>query len=241
MKFSRLIQSLKLPNTKPQTLKVPDKFNRNSINVTSLMTPEQSGAWLLERMRQQIGFETYADKKILDFGCGVRFSQAIINTSLPFGEYVGVDVCYEMIEFLQQRVTDSRFKFEFLNGFHPLYNPAGIVLSPDTRLPIDSDFDVACMFSVITHQHPFDCQSIFSILRRYVADEGHLFFTCFLDDSIPAFADRSPEQNGGRCFYNPAYLRRLAEDCGWQFVNRAPSEGPIIGDSFVFQRDNREP
>ena len=52
---------------------VPPEFNCNSPNVTSLMTPEQRGIWLLERMRQQIGFVSYADKKVLDFGCGVRW------------------------------------------------------------------------------------------------------------------------------------------------------------------------
>ena len=82
-------------------LVVPAEFNRNSVNVTSLMTPEQSGIWLLERMRQHIGFETYANKKVLDFGCGVRFSQAIINTDYPFGTYCGLNVFRPMIEFLQ--------------------------------------------------------------------------------------------------------------------------------------------
>src|SRR5690348_8049992 len=57
-------------------LVVPEKFNRNSYTVSSLMPAEESGAWLLERMRQQIGLETYAASTLLDFGCGVRFSQA---------------------------------------------------------------------------------------------------------------------------------------------------------------------
>src|SRR2546427_86247 len=127
-------------------LVVPEEFNRNSITVTSLMTPEQSGVWLLERMRRQIGFESYAQKKLLDFGCGVRFSQAIISS------------------------------------------------------------------------------------------DGQLFFTCFLDQAINTFEDRSPELNGGRCFYNPDFLTELVESCGWREVGRGPAEGPLIGDSFVYQR-----
>jgi SAM-dependent methyltransferase len=219
---------------RPPKLKIPPEFNRNSSTVTSLMSPEQSGSLLLERMRRRLGLETYSDKKVLDFGCGVRFTQAIINTDLPFGQYVGVDVYREMIEFLQSRVRDSRFKFVFLNAHHPLYNPGGITLSPDAQLPIETkDFDVVCMFSVLTHQYPNDSRSILSILRRHVAAVGHLFFTCFLDDSIPAFEDRSDDRNGGRCFYNPAYLMELVESCGWQFVDRASGEGPLIADSFV--------
>ena|SRR3989442_317956 len=218
-------------------LVVPEEFNRNSITVTSLMTPEQSGVWLLERMRRQIGFESYAQKKLLDFGCGVRFSQAIINSEFPIGRYFGVDIFHPMIEFLQNNVRDRRFAYYFLDAYHPLYNPQGSLLSPDFILPIgEQDFDIVCMFSVITHQYPRDSKSIFSILRRHISADGQLFFTCFLDQAINTFEDRSPELNGGRCFYNPDFLTELVESCGWREVGRAPAEGPLIGDSFVYQR-----
>src|SRR5262245_59297104 len=146
----RLIHSLKSFRRNQSPLRVPEKFNRNSTTVTSLMSPEQSGCWLLERMRQHIGFESYSDKKVLDFGCGVRFSQAILNTKMRFGHYAGVDVFREMIEFLQKNIRDHRFEYGFLNAYHPLFNPNGIALSPDSMLPIKtSDFDIVCMFSVI--------------------------------------------------------------------------------------------
>ena len=70
-------------------------------------------------------------------------------------------------------------------------------------------------------------------LGRYVRADGHLFFTCFLDESIADFEDRSPKRDGGRCFYNPGFLTALVEGCGWRLVARAPGEGPLIGDSFV--------
>ena len=73
-------------------LVVPPAFNRNSPTVTSIMTPEESGRWLLERMRQQIGFSSYAKTRLLDFGCGVRFSQALVNTDFRIGLYVGIDI-----------------------------------------------------------------------------------------------------------------------------------------------------
>jgi SAM-dependent methyltransferase len=200
------------------------------------MPPEESGRWLLERMRQHIGLETYADKAILDFGCGVRFSQAIINTGYSVGRYVGIDNYREMIEFLQQTVRDSRFEYHFLDANHPLYNRSGKTMAAATSLPIREDaFDVVCMFSVITHQNPTDSRSIFTMLRKYVAPNGTLFFTCFLDSSISQYEDRSPEQNGGRCFYQPDYLIALVEGCGWKKVGSAVAEGPIIGDSFVFR------
>jgi SAM-dependent methyltransferase len=187
-------------------------------------------------MRQQLGFADYAGRSVLDFGCGVRFSQTIINARVPIGRYVGVDNYRPMIEFLRDSVWDERLSYVFLDAHHAMYNPDGAALSPDTRLDVPTAaFDVVCMFSVITHQYPDDSTSIFSILRRHVRRDGQLFFTCFLDESIPAFEDRSRERNGGIVFYNPRFIMDLVERCGWQVVSRAPAESPLIGDSFVFR------
>jgi SAM-dependent methyltransferase len=232
----RLFRHFRLLQPSGSTLIVPAEFNRNSSTVTSLMTAEESGRWLLDRMRTQIGFDSYTNKKLLDFGCGVRFTQAIVNGKLSIGGYVGVDVYRRLIDFLQKSVRDDRFSYVFLDAHHPLYNPAGSMLTVDSTLPItERHFDIICLFSVITHQYPCDSKNIFSMLRRYINEDGHLFFTCFLDDSIPEFEDRSPERNGGRCFYNSGFLIRLVQDCGWQLITQAPADGPLIGDSFVFR------
>jgi len=237
----RAWRSFPLLQDRRPILVVPPEFNRNSSTVISLMSPEDSGCWLLDRMRKQIGLESYANKRLLDFGCGVRFSQAIINRKLSIGDYIGVDVCLPMIEFLQKKVRDDRFSYIFLDAYHAMYNPHGSPLTPNWSLPITQDADVVCMFSVITHQYPNDSLSIFSILRRHINAAGQLFFTCFLDESIFDFEDRSPERNGGRCFYNPQFLTDIVQRCGWRVVTRARGEGPLIGDSFVLQPDRASP
>ena len=217
-------------------LVVPEKFNRNSPTVTSLMTPEQSGLWLLERMRGRVGLESYATARLLDFGCGVRLTQALINTGTPIGRYVGIDVFGEMIDFLRSAVADPRFSFHTLDAYNPMYNPSGRPLSPDTSLPVPLRyFDVISLFSVITHQYPHDSECLFTMLRRHVAADGHLFFTCFLDSGIETFEDRSPDRNAGRCFYRPDYLVDLVERCGWHVVSVAAAQAPLIGDSFVLR------
>lgn len=228
----RVIQRIAGPQ---KHLSVPPQFNRNSPTVTALMTPEQSGRWLLERMRQAIGFDSYDRIALLDFGCGVRFSQAIINTQLNIGSYAGVDNYKELVEFLNSAVRDARFSYAFLNAHHAIYNPKGRHLQPQTRLPLkEQSFDVVSMFSVITHQDPEEAATIFAMLERYVKRDGRLFFTCFLDESIASFEDRSPEGlKGERCYYNPAFLTELIEQNGWVVVGRAPREAPLIGDSFV--------
>lgn len=216
-------------------LRVPDKFNRNSVTVTSLMPPEESGAWLLRRMQEHLGLADYSQVSLLDYGCGVRFTQSILNLGLPIGEYVGVDCYQEMIEFLVAAVKDRRFSFHLLDVPHPLYNPLGAIpLGPDTRLPVaEGHFDVVCLFSVMTHLDPDDAGLVLRLLRRVVRPDGRLFFTCFLDDAIDAFEDRSPEGNGGRCHYNAKLLEGIVGQSGWKPLSRHPAEAPLIGDSYV--------
>jgi SAM-dependent methyltransferase len=215
-------------------LEVPDRFNRNSPTVTALMPPEQAGLWLLERMRQHVGFESWADRKLLDFGCGVRFSQAIINSEFAIGAYCGLDNHLPLIEFLRKAVQDHRFTYAFLDAHQALYNPTGQPLTEGSDLPIaDRDFDLVSMFSVITHQNPVEARSIFSVLRRYIRVDGRLFFTYFRDESIATYEDRSPQGDGGSCFYNPRFLTDIVEGCGWRVVRGAPGEGPLIACSFV--------
>ena len=78
-----------------------------------------------------------------------------------------------------------------------------------------------------------DAAFLFTLLRRHTATQGRLFFTCFLDAGIAEFEDRSPDRNGGMCFYNPDFLARLVKGCGWRIVQRARGEGPLIGDLFA--------
>jgi SAM-dependent methyltransferase len=199
------------------------------------MPPEQSGRWLLQRMQRHLELRDLASQSLLDFGCGVRFTQAILNLRLPIGQYAGVDCFGDMIAFLQSSVKDPRFTFHLLDVRHPLYNPTSEkLLGPDARLPVpEQHFDIASMFSVLTHQTPDDAGHILTMLRRYVRPTGRLFLTCFLDDTIESFEDRSPERNGGRCFYNSAFLETILHRSGWQPAARYAAEAPLIGDSLV--------
>ncbi len=223
-------------------LQVPDRFNRNSSKVSDLLAPEESGRWLLQQMQQRLGIADYAGVALLDFGCGVRFSQAILNLGLPIGRYAGVDCFGEMIDFLKANVHDVRFSYELLNARHPLYNPDGEPLTTETRLPLpEQAFDVISMFSVITHQDPPDAEAILTMLRRYVRPAGQLFLTCFLDPALASFEDRSPDRNGGYCVYEPSFLEALLHRSGWQPFARYPGGHPLIADSFACRPSTRPP
>jgi SAM-dependent methyltransferase len=142
-----------------------------------------SAVWLIRHMCAHLGLDDLGGSEVLDFGCGVKFTQALINHHLPIRRYVGIDVESEMIAFLQQHVTDARFEYHHLDARNELYNPDGVVLSDTTPLPIDGQtFDVICLFSVFTHLAPHDACTMLKLLRRFTKPDGRLFFTLYIDE-----------------------------------------------------------
>jgi SAM-dependent methyltransferase len=134
-------------------------------------------------MCAHLGLDDLGDSEVLDFGCGVKFTQALINQHIPIKRYVGIDVEPEMIAFLQQHVTDPRFEYHHIDAHSELYNPGGMLLSETTLLPIDGlTFDVICLFSVFTHLAPHDYRTILRLLRRFAKPNGRLFFTLYINE-----------------------------------------------------------
>ena len=206
------------------------------------MTPEESGQLLLELMRQRLGLASYDDVALLDFGCGVRFTQAIVNCGLRLGRYVGVDVHAEMICWLQKNVRDPRFAYHAVSFRNPAYAPDAPPIDEASVLPLEDErFDVACMFSVITHQDPVDAEAIFRLLWRYVKPTGSLYFTAFVDDANSRFQDRSEGGRGLRCYFNPGYLRELAARSGWVVEAAWPAESPVVQGAFACRRGEQAP
>ena len=162
-------------------LRVPGRFRKTA--TTSKEQPVESALWLVRHMCDHLGLDDLGDTELLDFGCGVKFTEALINHSLPIKKYIGVDVDREMIDFLLANVHDPRFEYFHINAHNDLYNPDGEVLSEDTKLPIDGRaFDVICLFSVFTHLAPHDYSTLLKLLRRYVKPDGRLFYTLFVDE-----------------------------------------------------------
>ena len=80
-------------------------------------------------------------------------------------------------------------------------------LDADTPSPLGATrFDLACMFSVITHQQPEEAKPIFSFLRRHIKPDGHLFFSAFIHDGHVSYAERDPE--------NGTWVREIDIDRG---------------------------
>jgi SAM-dependent methyltransferase len=147
-------------------------------------TAVDAAVWLIGHMCDHIGVGDLGDLDVLDFGCGVRFTQAFLNRSVPIGHYVGVDVSREVIDFLRANVSDPRFEHFHLDAQNDMYNPNGQALAEMTVPEIEGRrFDLICLFSVFTHLAPADYVAMLRLLRRFVRPDGRLFYTLYINET----------------------------------------------------------
>ncbi len=224
--------------SQPPTLSVPKALRRGG-KKSDEQTYVEDGRDLLTYMTQALALDSLANSRVLDMGCGTKFTQAILGYDIPVGEYIGVDVYKEMIEFLRSSTNDPRLAFHHVNTHNDMYNPDGEKLGDDTRLPIEEhSCDVICLFSVFTHLAPADYTNMLKVMRRYARMGAKLIFTLYLDEvsnnghglieKIVAEQDK-PWQPSGLPFrdaypgkplqwavYSRKYALELIEGTGWK-------------------------
>ena len=146
----------------------------------------ESGVKLLALMASRFGLDGLGNSRILDIGCGTKFTQAILSRNIPIARYVGIDVYAEMIQFLRESVGDSRFSFHHIDLHNEMYNAGGQPLADTRELPIsETDFDIICLFSVFTHLAPHDYAPMLKLLRNYIHPQGKLIFSLFVHELTP--------------------------------------------------------
>jgi SAM-dependent methyltransferase len=189
-------------------------FDFNCPNV-SKHSPEVTGRIIIKSMCQRLAWPSLAGKRILDFGCGVRMVRTIFNLEMEVDLYTGVDVNAAAIAWLKENVDDPRFRFAHLDMQNAQYNPTGNSCTPYTLCDMGFDeFDLACMFSVITHQEPNDAELIFRMLRPCAE---RLYFTTFIDDAVDDFLEKSQNPSRPRDFscYSTEFMRAIVLRAGW--------------------------
>jgi SAM-dependent methyltransferase len=195
----------------------PFSFNAPGVSEHS---PEVSGRIILKSMLKRLGWVSFGDKRVLDFGCGVRFARTIVNLEIEIGHYAGVDTNQEPVRWLQDNVHDSRLAFHHLDMRNPMYNPDGSTpnVSALQDLGLNS-FDVACMFSVITHQDPVEAELIFKMLRP-IADR--LYFTALIDDSIDGYTEKDSVNPRHMSCFSTNMIENLLKKAGWKISSHFP-------------------
>jgi SAM-dependent methyltransferase len=202
-------------------IEIPGEFHRNSPNVLALGV-ENTGSTLLSCGNELLGWPDLTGKDVLDIGCGVRFTQTIINRDVPVGTYTGIDVEKGLIDFLRTHVQDSRFSFHHWPVHNKMYNPTGQRLSRNSKLPLPEErkFDLIWMYSVITHTCPLDTLRLLFLLKKYLRDDGGLLFSAFTDPNLAKFDDRIKGKPLLNAFYGEEYLEKIISLAGWRLEVR---------------------
>jgi SAM-dependent methyltransferase len=217
-----------------QSISVPELLQRNSPNVRAAGI-EHSGETLLRHLARRLGRPDLGGLDLLDIGCGVRFTQTLINRSLPFKSYTGIEVCSSRVQWLQQNVEnkDERFSFIHWNVHNAMYNKkAPQTMSACEHLPTTGTYDIIMGFSLFTHLAPEDAAHLLRLTRKVLRPGGYLFFSAFCDESVHTFEDRVPEKSVLNAYYQTSYLKTLIEDAGWQVVSYE-EPAPFIMSSFL--------
>ena len=208
-------------------LKVPTRLVRNhpSIGKAGVI---RTGKLLIEKTISVCGLESLVSQRVLDVGCGTRFTATIINFKFPIKSYTGVDVDKSVIDYLKTDVErhDERFDYAHWDAVNALYNKGGGAFDSQSKLPLGADrrFDLIWMFSVITHQYPEGSAALFNILRNYAAPDGRMFFTAFIDANVDKFRDVLQDQPLMMAYYQREYLLKLLHEAGWKVDKALPAD-----------------
>ena len=180
-------------------LVVPSELCRNRMDPD---TAVDVAVWLIEHMCDHIGVRDLGDLDVLDFGCGVRFTQALLNRCCA-DRALRRRRCHprEVIDFLRANVSDPHFEHFHLDAQNDRYNPNGQPLAEMTVPEVEGRrFDLICLFSVFTHLAPADYVAMLRLLRRFVRPEGRLFYTLFINETTAGghgYIDRMRKALGG--------------------------------------------
>lgn len=215
----------------------------------------EDGRDLLAYLSGILSLNDLGHRRLLDMGCGTKFTEAILKYGIPVGKYVGIDVYSEMIEFLRENVRDSRFSFHHIDIHNEMYNPGGQRYGAETVLPIAGErFDIISLFSVFTHLAPADYVNMLHLMRTCIADEGRLVFSLFLDEPsgtgyglIEDIVKDSPWRPSGKPFfdafpgkplqwalYSREHALELIEGTGWK-VERLLMPNELVQHHFICQ------
>lgn len=218
-----------------KSISVPNNLQRNAPDVLADGI-EETGESLLMGLASRLGRVDLAGLDLLDVGCGVRFTQTLINRNLPFASYTGIEVYLPIVEWLKKHVEshDERFKFVHWNVHNSMYNPQASPMNTQKLFPVAGDYNVIMGFSLFTHLAPEDAACMLEFARHAVRRGGFLFFSAFCDNSVDEFEDRVVGKPLLNAYYNKTYLERLIKEANWKLVSYKEPAGYIMN-SFLCQ------
>jgi len=179
-----------------------------------------SGLETLRYIAEMLEVRDFKDWDILDYGCGVKFTQAFLQYDLPMKSYYGIDIDKRMISFLKRNVNHPKITHsivEFHNDLYSeIYKDSGGEMTEDFVLPCDPQkYDLIVLQSVLTHFNPHDFEIGLKMLKRYLKPSGKIFFTCILNAGQKEdFKNLNPDRPLLRASYNEQFALGLIKNSG---------------------------
>lgn len=210
-------------------------LNVNARNIAEIGT-EKTGAVLLNLLSEELAIDSWKNVGLLDIGCGVRFTQTLLNNDMEIGRYCGVDVKQDIVDALNAQVGNSNYDFHYWHVYNNLYNKAGEKFSTIQTLPTDvSDMKYACLISVFTHLNGPDSNDMLRILRASLPKGAKILFSIFIDNEIEAdYIEVFPKNPSRTVKHRSEAFIKLLSDNNWGVLkfNKARPEC-YINDYFV--------
>lgn len=160
------------------------------------------------------------DINLLDYGCGVKYTQAFLQHDVKIKSYTGVDVDQKMVSFLQKNVSDPKFTYSLLPFYNEMYNKDGVPMNKDADLKIgNKKHNLIIALSVFTHLIPRDSRILLKIMKRYLSKDGKIFFTTFVNDKLQKqFRDFHPDKPLLRAVYKSTFWEEAISEAGLKVV-----------------------
>jgi SAM-dependent methyltransferase len=129
------------------------------------------------------------DARMLDFGCGVGRLYYGFSASEEPELYVGADIRRDAIDWAQANIggCNRRFRYVWADVHNARYNAGGGLGVGDWRMQLGGPFDLIYANSVLSHMTQEDARETLGLFHDLLADDGAIFVTAFVDDSIDGF------------------------------------------------------
>jgi len=137
--------------------------------------------------------------KILDIGCGLgRLPFSLLDYLNNDGEYYGIDIGKEAIEYCTKNYQRPNFHF---------------ILNNNTNIPITNNkFDFITFSSVFTHLYPNEIKEFLKQCKELLEKNGVIISDILVLNQIETYAGTR-----GKMFYNLEYFEKLLKKEGFEY------------------------
>jgi len=140
------------------------------------------------------------DDKVLDIGCGQGRMAIPLTSYLQNGQYEGLDIVKQGIEWCKKKITPKHrnFNFRLADIYNRYYNPTGKYNPSEYVFPyLDASFDFVFMTSVFTHLLPLEVENYLKETSRVLKPGGRCMITWFIlnEESQKLIAENQSRMN----------------------------------------------